>query len=356
MSQIMTVQGPIDPAELGVTSMHEHLLTDIREFISMAPQSILDELEPFMDEPITLENVDLMRRLEATNYNMILDDPAVMTAEVNDFKESGGSAIVDVSPIGQRTNIETVHDISAETGVHVITSTGIFYADILPGEVPRGEDLRDLMLNEIKDGIDGTSVKAGHVKIGVLDLTEETVGDLRAIAHVVNETGVSVTVHPGFNIGNDGRIIAKIFAGEGMDLSRLIMAHCELFIGETNFHRLILEPENWGLDLDYCRELLDQGVTVSFDSFGSSAVGFQGVAWPPDWKRLAAVVSLIREGYGGQTVLATDAGLKTQHRRYGGHGYKHLTEFVLPTLKEVGVSEYAIRQMTVENPARLLAF
>jgi len=336
--------------------MHEHTLIDLRHFVNLTPASLLKDLKDIMDQPITLENVDLMRRMEATNSNMVVDDEEVVRAEVADFRQSGGSAMVDVSPLGQRLDVSAVRRISEETGVHIVASTGIFYADQLPADVPRGDDLKRLMTKEIEQGIDHTSVKAGHIKVGLIDLTEKTVEDLRAIARVVSETGVPVSVHPGVGIGNDGRTIAKILSEEGMPLDRLTVCHSELFAGEVDFHRLILEPERWGLRLDYHRELLDQGVTVGFDSFGNTANGFQSVAWPPDWQRLAAVVALIKEGYAGQMVLGTDIGIKTQLKRYGGHGYCHLTKFVIPSLKEVGVSDHAIRQMTVENPARLLAF
>ena len=54
-------------------------------------------------------------------------------------------------------------------------------------------------------------------------------------------------------------------------------------------------------------------------------------------------------------VIATDTFIKILTRRGGGMGYCRLTEFVVPALRDVGVSDFDIRQMTVENPARLLA-
>jgi phosphotriesterase-related protein len=102
--------------------------------------------------------------------------------------------------------------------------------------------------------------------------------------------------------------------------------------------------------------LLDQGVTLAFDEFGFSGTLYTGGEVPPDWKRLAAVVALIKEGYSSQIVLGTDIGVKTMARRYGGHGYAHLTNFVEPTLRELDVSDNDIRLMTVENPRKLLAF
>ena len=74
-----------------------------------------------------------------------------------------------------------------------------------------------------------------------------------------------------------------------------------------------------------------------------------------DWQRLAGMVALIESGYSSQIVLGTDSGFKHCLRSYGGESYAHLWNYVVPKLRDLGVSEYDIRQMTVENPARLLA-
>jgi phosphotriesterase-related protein len=356
----MTVLGPIEPEQLGFTDMHEHILCDETWANPSASQAVLKKLEHVMDEPITLENLHLIRTHEVTNVNFMLEDEEVMAAEVMEYKNAGVSAILEVSPIGIRLDVAGVQRISEKTGVHIITSTGIFMADSLSElvpDVPRGDDLEDLMTKEIEEGIEDTGVKAGHIKYGLGDLTEKTVDDLRAIARVVNEkTGLSVSIHTGSGIGNDGRRIAKILSDQGMDLGRFIHCHSEKWVGDRDLQKLVLEPERWGLRLDYHRELLDQGVTLSFDTFGLTGMKDLGPVFPQDWKRLAAVVALIKEGYSSQIVLGTDTATKTQVRRYGGHGYAHLTKFVIPILRELGVSDYDIRQMTVENPRNLLAF
>jgi phosphotriesterase-related protein len=353
----MTVLGPIEPEQLGFTSMHEHILSDERHLIRLAPKEIQKKLEHIIDDPITLDNLNLIKRFECSNVNMTLDDEEVMAAEVSDFKDSGGSALVDMSPLGIRIDAAGIQRISEKTGVHIITTTGAYLADDLSGDIPRGDDLKNLMMKEIEEGIDDTGVKAGHIKMAIDDLTETNVEDFRAVARIINETGLSVSVHTGSDVGSDGRRIAKIFSEEGMDLERFIHCHSGDFIGENrNFHKLVLEPERWGLRLDYARELLDQGVTLAFDEFGFQGIIYTGQEIPPDWKRMAAVVALIKEGYSSQIVLGTDVGVKTQVRRYGGYGYAHLTNFVEPTLREVDVSDNDIRLMTVENPRKLLAF
>jgi phosphotriesterase-related protein len=81
------------------------------------------------------------------------------------------------------------------------------------------------------------------------------------------------------------------------------------------------------------------------------------IGWysPPEWMLVVATAELCQAGYAGQIALATDRYLKILTRRFGGGGYCHLTNAVLPQLRMAGVSEEQIEQMTVKNPARLLA-
>lgn len=48
--------------------------------------------------------------------------------------------------------------------------------------------------------------------------------------------------------------------------------------------------------------------------------------------------------------------IATKHRlvRYGGHGYGHILENIVPKMRRKGLSEDTIRAITVDNPARIL--
>ena len=81
-----------------------------------------------------------------------------------------------------------------------------------------------------------------------------------------------------------------------------------------------------------------------------------GVGPTPDWQRMAGLVKLIEEGHAPQLVVGTDTFVKLLLRRFGGDGYCRLTNFVAPTLESVGVPAETVRQITVENPARILAY
>jgi phosphotriesterase-related protein len=288
-----------------------------------------------------------------------MHDVDLMTAEMADFKDSGGEAIIDQSVPGMRSNLLEIKHISEVTGVHVITTTGLYAEDSWPDkfkEMAR-DDYETYMLDEIENGVEDTGIKPGALKLAVTELTEQQERALRAAGRVVNESGLMLTVHPGFEIGNDGRRIVKILKEEGVNLERVVIAHGDSFFTSSNLKTLILDPESWRLSLDYHKELLDQGTNISIDCFGHQwAAEVTGWMMQNDWQRLGGLVALIAQGYSPQIVLGTDTFLKILTRRGGGFGYSRLTEFVVPTLRDVGVSDLDIRQLTVHNPAKLLAF
>lgn len=359
MSVITTVLGPVPPDSLGLTSMHEHVLCDGRFFLRRYGDKLPKDLPVKPEDPVRMDNLGLHRRNYPLTYDaVVMGDEDVMAAELADFKASGGSALVDMSTPGLRSDVAGIRRLSEKTGVHIITTTGLYTEDSWPEKFRSLtiEEYKQFMLGEIRGGIGDTGVFAGHIKVAVTDLTRQQERVLRAAARAAMESGLSMTVHPGFIIGSDGRRIVKIIREEGMNLGRAIIAHTDGFLSEHDLRTLILNPETWRLRLDYAKELFDQGVNLAFDCFGQYySLESLGFILEHDWQRLGGVVALIQAGYSPQMILGTDTFLKTLTRRFGGEGYCRLTRFVLPTLKEVGVSEYDIRRMTVDNPSVLLA-
>lgn len=366
MDKVVTVRGLICPDALGFTTMHEHLFLDghhwcdgfKRRYPDVAAQAPVNE-----DEPLCLENLGAARRNpERILDEMRLDDEEHTTSEVAEYKTAGGAAILETSAPGIRIMTDSLKRVSEATGVHIIASTGLYAEPSWPDcfRSMTLEQYADHFRSELISGIGETGVRAGHIKLAVVDdISQQQETVIRAAARVSAETGVSVTVHPGFAIGNDGRAIAKILKDEGMNLERLILAHASAsFIRTTNLKARILYPEaTWGLTLDYADEMLSLGVTLSIDCFGHMwELEHLSDRREEDWQRLAGLVALLRRGYAEQLVLGIDVFLKSLTRRYGGEGYRHLPEAVIPILKDCGVSDCAVRHMTVGNPARLLAW
>jgi len=117
------------------------------------------------------------------------------------------------------------------------------------------------------------------------------------------------------------------------------------------------KPAAWAPQLDYAREVLDRGLNICFDCFGQTwDTEALGSVAEPDAYKIAAIYQLVNEGYSEQIVVGTDVFLKIMTRRYGGHGYVRLQNYVVPTLQRISISDEIIARLTVANPAQLLAF
>jgi phosphotriesterase-related protein len=366
---VLTVRGPVPADGLGFTSMHEHVLCDAtvyrRKSERTDPAAYAALLNGFPDAerlehaPVTLETVGLCRSLYTLQLdNLRLDDHGVMARELADFYASGGRTVVEMSALGLRTDVTALRRLSEQTGVAIVAAAGLYIEDSWPEHV-RGYTITQFaesIASELVDGIDGTDVRAGHIKLAVTDLSAAQEAALRGGARAALETGALVTVHPGFEPGRDGRRISEVLVEEGLSPSRIVIAHADAFIVGTDLTQLVLDPASWALNLDYHRDLLDRGVNISFDCFGQSWTDeASGLVSESDWHRLAAVVELLKQGHGGQLVLGTDVFMKMLTRRGGGEGYCRLTRWVLPSLRKLGVSELEIERMTQGNPARLLS-
>jgi len=65
---------------------------------------------------------------------------------------------------------------------------------------------------------------------------------------------------------------------------------------------------------------------------------------------------LIEEGYAGQICLGHDVTNKMMGKQAGGYGYTRFPTFVQQRLMEEGFSEDVYQQLTIKNPARILAY
>jgi phosphotriesterase-related protein len=226
------------------------------------------------------------------------------------------------------------------------------------------EDYERYMLAEVESGIEGTSIKAGAIKIAITDaslftappFSEQQKMALRAAVRVANATGLSLSVHPPLDMPENVRQVVKLMLQEGMDPGRAVIAHNELFFVNRKIPTLVMDPSSWRLNVDFARELLDRGFNLSIDSFGHYHDAEPlGEVITNDWQRLAGLVALLKAGYASQIVLGTDIFLKILTRRYGGEGYCRLTNFVIPTLRQLDIPASDIQKMIVGNPARILA-
>jgi phosphotriesterase-related protein len=363
----MTVCGLIAPHELGFTSMHEHILSDCSMFRSRARKncfiSSFSIVKP--EDKLKLENRSALRHdIVLALDNLRLDDEAVMTAEVADFKAGGGGAIVEVSAPGIRSSLAdliAIRRIAECTRVHIVASTGLYTEDTWPAryqEMTFAQYVKFLSC-EIAQGIGDTGIFPGHIKAAYEVHTRQLDVYLRAAAFVANETGLSLQVHLGADVTPDEvrqNVLPSLFQG-GCNPEKTILCHIQFLMGDLSIERLVTNPGRIPFDILVHKELLATGFNLCFTPFGFEADNEPlGFAHYPDWYTLAGIAALIQEGYAGQLVIGNDVFTKLATRRGGGEGYRRLADFVVPALKLCGVSDKDLHKLTVENPARILAY
>ncbi len=358
----MTVCGPIPASQLGVTSMHDHIQVNAGFYKSLFNQKNHDLLPIDLTEPVKMNNLSYLHHgyqvYSDDNWN--LTDVDLMEKEVSYFKNMGGQTILETSAPGIRRNIAGLQRISQITKVNLIASTGFYVEESWSERFCQMtiEDFITFLRQEIEEGIDGTSIKAGHIKTAILKGSELEFKFGAAAIRVANETGLLVTAHTSSTTTpSKRRMMLKKFLAEGIKPEKLLFCHLQFSFFPTDIKTVVLDPASWKLNLDWAKELLDSGVNICIDLFGSPYdMEVFGRFDIPDMVKMAGLVSLIKDGYSDQIVIGNDIYQKIMTRRYGGHGYCRILDFVVPTLRQMGIKEEDIEKIIVENPARMLQY
>ena len=353
MAQVITVNGPISPDDLGVTMSHVHVLLalTVTEQGQLIGANTATE-QALASKPVSMDLLGTIRRhMYLVKDNALLGNIDEMINEVMLYKMMGGDSLVELSLVGMGRDPVGLRKISRATGINVICGTGFYISASHPAFVQTAsvDELCDHMVRELTVGIDKTGIRAGVIKVACSSPTtpdnpfsgnEENV--LRAAAHAQAETGASVTIHPCHHRGlaRHWHTYLDILQEEGANLEKCYMSHME----------------TWCTDIDYQKSVLDRGVSVGYDQFGNDYYQAPGMGYPTDRMREEAVMKLVEAGYTNQIVLSNEVCWKISLRKYGGFGYAQVLENIVPDFRFYGVTEEQIHTMLVENPKRLLPF
>jgi phosphotriesterase-related protein len=203
IGSIMTVDGPIDPEELGVTMTHEHVFIDMRNWHSV-PESAYER--DIAEAPVSQENLwYLNRKPMASRDNLFLGSKSEAIDEVKQYSHAGGSSIIEVTPKGNPgQDPRQVREVGRETGVQFIQGTAYYVRTGHPERIDTmtGDEIEEEFVSDVREGIDDTDVRAGIIgEIGLSVNEEAEIYDaelkvLRAGARAAARTGTSLTIHP----------------------------------------------------------------------------------------------------------------------------------------------------------------
>jgi phosphotriesterase-related protein len=321
VTTVETVRGPVDVADLGPTLMHEHVFVLATEQVqNYGDGSWWDE------EARVADAVDRLRALRA----------------------KGITTIVDPTVWGLGRYIPRIQRIAEQVDLNIVVATGLYVYEEMPHQYSyRGPglllDIPEPMVGDftrdLTQGIATTGVKAAFLKscVEAPGLTPGVERINRAVARTHVDTGAPITVHTS-GPAQSGRLVIDLFRKEGVDLAKVVIGHA----GDSN-------------DLDYLMELADTGATLGMDRFGLDIFN-------PTADRVRTIAALAARGYADRMVLAHDASCfidwfgadeaAVKAAVSPNWHYTHISDDVLPALREAGVSDAQINQMLVDNPRR----
>jgi 5-phospho-D-xylono-1,4-lactonase len=316
MTFVRTVLGDIDPAHMGVTYAHEHLVIDGGRPV---------EMEPEFD----------------------LADIAAMATEVSAAADLGLTTAVDAMPCDAGRNVAMLAELSRRTGVNIVAPTGLhhdrYYGPAHWSHRVSFDELAELFTADIETGIDandysGPTVRRTEHRAGVIKVAgsdggpsdrDRRVFEAAAAAH--RRTGAPILTH--CEHGTGGLEQVRLLADMGVDLSHVALSHVDKIV-----------------DRGYHRELLATGASAEYDG---------SFRWPAGEQNgtLTLLGWMAEDGLADRIVLGMDAARRRYYRVHAGSpGLTWLLDGFSSLMENAGLDASVRRELFVANPARIFAF
>lgn len=315
MTFVRTVLGDIEPAQLGITYAHEHL--------------VIDGGRPVLMEP-----------------DFDLADVDAMVIEVGAAVELGLGAVVDAMPCDAGRNAAKLAEISRRTGLHVVAPTGLhhdrYYGPAHWSHRLEVDQLAALFVADVDVGIDAndysgpvverTTHRAGVIKIAGSEdgLTDRDRRLFEAAAMAHGRTGAPILTHCERGTGALEQV--ECLRAQGVSPEHVVLSHVDKVV-----------------DRGYHREVASTGATVGYDGSFRWAGQPNGTLQLLEW--------MAEDGHLDRIVMGMDAARRGYYAVYGGSpGLTWLLDGFAAAMEGRGLGPEVRRRLFVENPARSFAF
>lgn len=345
MKEINTFSGTMPLNKYKKICAHEHLLMDMTHE-AIEPKD--DAAKQLFYGDVRMELLGVLRRNPyIVRDNLILSDEKDAVNELKFLEKHNVGLFIDLSCVGLVRDMDKLQYISRNVNTDIVLGTGFYVHDTLSEEVcaMSVEEMADFMVNEIENGIAGTNIRAGVIgEVGVSEViypVERKSLLAAAIAH--KKTGLPIYVHT-FPWSRAGLEAAQLLVENGVAPHNICICHVDVTF-----------------DYAYLLEMVRAGFYIEFDDFGKEFYfppqdgAFAGGPFATDVERVRTMARLIKDGYGKQLIMANDICLKASLRKYGGWGYDHIFENIVPMMQQEGFTQEEISLIVEENPLRFLA-
>lgn len=343
MKVIQTVRGKIAPEHLGVTLMHEHTFWDQGCYRNEQPEELTHRA--FLQSPVTIENLGKIHYNMHQHWdNVVQTDPDISISEMSEFKYAGGNSICDVTTYGIGRDTKGILRVAAATGLNIILGCGLYVERSRPNKLKELSRIKltDLFIKEGTEG-DENGVVSGIIgEIGISDeMSESDIELLEISVDVQKATGMAIMIHPPF-FEKKAHKILDILEKSGANMQKVIYAH--------------IDPQCE--DDDYQDSIAKRGVYLEYDEFGMEfpcTLEKYVRRWlPSDIQRIRAIVRQIERGNVDRILVSQDICFKAMLKRWGGPGYSHLLENIVPSMKLEGITKEHLKTIFIDNPRTVL--
>lgn len=314
--QIMTVTGPIPARKMGITLPHEHITTDF------TGAEIVEQPQYELDGAVT-----------------------GILPYLIELRSLGCTTLFECTPQYIGRDVRLLQELSERSGLQIITNTGYYAAanyKYLPKHFyeERAEQLAARWIKEWREGIDGTGIRPGFIKIGVnkapLTKDERKLIEAAAITHLA--TGLTIAIHTGD--GPAAKQELEWLMEMGVAPEAMIWVHAQHDKQEDHF----------------LTDLAEMGVWISLDGVNAK---------PRQLKRyLYQLQSMRAQGLLHRVLISHDDGWAVQAKEKEGVKSVELSLFnngnkvpyhtifskLLPDLGSWGFTRRDIKQIMVRNP------
>jgi phosphotriesterase-related protein len=308
-AKIPTATGEILPGQMGITSVHEHI--------------------PMPTDPAQREK-----------------SMAFAISELKKAKAVGLQTIIDVGPTD---DVAGIREASLATGVNVVCCTGSY---ILKDEQQSMTvaDFENRMRRDVEDGLQGTQIRPGVIKVATrrLPITPAEKNLLIAAARVQKRYNLTICTHAVSGCAEQQQILEEA----GADLRHCYFSHVEATFGWSG---RTVEQE-----IDYLQGVVNKGSSLSFNNFGN---------WnhtkPTDLARI--ILELTKRGYDDRMVATIDLTWTVENGNIkilwgdtnedgNDRTYSYPLRTVVPWMKEQGLPKATIDKFMIDNPRRLFTW
>jgi len=299
----MTVNGWLDSDRMGITLTHEHVLVD---FIGA----------------------------DSTGYQRWNKDSVILRAlpYLEELKGYGCKTFIDCTPAYLGRDPVLLQNLSRKTGLNIVTTTGYYgaFKDKYIPEIVMGmtaEHIADTWLKEWKEGIEGTGIRPGIIKIAVqgdsvLSDFHRTLAKAAALTHL--GSGLTIVSHTG--PGKPAFEQLEILKKESVSPEAFVWTHA---VRGTKEDQL---------------KAAEMGAWISLDVMNHDE---EFISYLTE-----IIDNLKQHGYLNRVLISHDAGWYWAGQPGGGNfrPYTDIFTHLIPALKAKGFTDEDISQIMEKNP------